>query len=394
MNISEVVKSVKINNMDLQKNQSNGLKVDDNSLQNYEEVDYNSQYYIPSFYYNSPDFDNDLALKNANKNIKKLLGYNQNVINQYKEQIEQKESNGSYEMLKENEILKLESNVLLLNGNKAVYENGTATGDIYSVFRSALTDDIQSLGDLKDYTPQGICNVRDYTLVSCYQEDDKPIIIIIDKFGNKKSVSLDIKKGTHVGGICYDPINNNIWVTGSNGEICLYDYSSIINNNGKDMVAPILTFDADVTNSDKSKIASYMTYFDGKIYVGAFNKDKSGTIKEYKVGSDGKTLEYEKKFTAPPQTQGISFIEKNGKQYMCASCSYGRNTDSHLKIFEYNNDDYNEIKDITLPPMLEQVTFNSDGTLKCVFESCANKYNDAKIKISNFCSLNLSQFIK
>ena len=65
-----------------------------------------------------------------------------------------------------------------------------------------------------------------------------------------------------------------------------------------------------------------------------------------------------------------------------------------LKIFEYNNDDYNEIKDITLPPMLEQVTFNSDGTLKCVFESCANKYNDAKIKISNFCSLNLSQFIK
>lgn len=386
-----------IGSIDLQKHMNKYLQDNYNNSQNYEEIDYNvddfaneyNQYYIPSFYSNSPDFNRDVALKNADEKIKKLLGYNEILIKAKKDQF----SKEPYKNLDTFEIEQLENTILRINGNLAIYQNGIVKNDTYGEFRNMLTDDIQSMGELGSFIPQGVCNVQGYTLVSCYQNGGKPSILIMDKLGNRKWVSLDLKNGTHVGGIAYDPINNNIWVTGSSGEICLYNYDSIINNN-KDMISPIQTFDANVTNSEHKKVASYMTYHDGKIYVGSFNESSSGVIKEYKIGSDGKTLEYLKEFEVPSQTQGISFIKKNGKEYMSVACSYGRGNDSHLKIFEYRNNGYKEIKDITLPPMLEQVTFNDNGTLKCVFESNAQEYNNAPIKIPSVCSLDISNFIK
>lgn len=373
MKFSALQKQVKIGSIDLKKTTSSNLMNNYNSSQQYEEIDYNSgslindfsQYDVDSFYTSSPKYNMEFSFENVDGKIKKLLGCDEfSIINASKELID---------------LSNLENSVLIVN-------------NLYGEFRNMLTDNIQNMGSLNSFVPQGVCNVNGYTLVSCYQKDGKPSILIMDKSGNKRWVALDLKKGTHVGGIAYDSINNNIWVTGADGEICLYSYQSIINNNGY-MVAPDKTFATDITNSNNSKVASYMTYYDGKIYVGSFNKDSNGMIKEYKIGSDGKTLEYVKKFDAPAKAQGISFIKKNGKEYMCVACSYGRKNNSHLKIFEYDQNQYIEKKDIPMPPMLEQVTFNQDGTLKCVFESNAREYSDADIKIPAVCSLNISKYI-
>ncbi len=397
MRLNILTKQVQLGNIDLQKYNKSYMANNNNNLQDYEEIDYNSnnsqneynQYDIPSFFASSPDFDRETALHNADEKIKRLLGYNEEYIKKEKDRLKEQ----PYKPIEDFEIEKLENSVLSINGNLAKYENGIVKGDIYSEFRNMLTNNIQNMGPLSNFVPQGVCNARGYTLVSCYQHGGKPSILIMDKEGNKRWVPLDLKNGTHVGGIAYDSINNNIWVTGSDGEICLYNYDSIINNKG-DMVAPIKTFDANVTNSNNSKVASYMTYYDGKIYVGSFNKDSKGVIKEYKIGPDGKTLTYSKEFDAPSQAQGISFINKNGKEYMSVACSYGRSNNSHLKIFEYSSNKYKEINDITLPPMLEQVTFNQNGSLNCVFESNANEYSNAPIKIPAVCSLDISEYIK
>lgn len=265
----------------------------------------------------------------------------------------------------------------------------------YSRFKSMLVDNIQQMGPIGSYVPQGVCNVNEFTLVSCYDgnKEKSPRVLIIDSIGNKRWIDLDLPTNTHVGGITYDPINNNIWITGSDGEVGIYSYNSIINNNGKPAKA-ISNIQGNVMNANGNKVASYTTYYDGKIYVGSFNENDKGDVKEYTIGQDGRSVVLTNEFTVPNKAQGISFTKQNGKTYMAVSCSYGRFNDSSLELYEYSGGNINKIDDIKMPPMLEQVTFNEDGTLKCVFESNAKKYDDATVKIPSVCSLNISGCLK
>lgn len=265
----------------------------------------------------------------------------------------------------------------------------------YSKFLSFLTSNIKSMGKLGSYVPQGVCNVGEFTLVSCYDGDkeEKPRVLIIDSYGSRRWIDLDLPTNTHVGGITYDPINNNIWITGSDGEVGIYSYDSIINNNGKPATA-ISNIQGNVMNANGNKVASYTTYYDGKIYVGSFNENDKGDVKEYTIGQDGRSVVLTNEFTVPNKAQGISFTKQNGKTYMAVSCSYGRFNDSSLELYEYSGGNINKIDDIKMPPMLEQVTFNEDGTLKCVFESNAKKYDDASIRIPSVCSLDISSCLK
>lgn len=265
----------------------------------------------------------------------------------------------------------------------------------YSQFKNMLVDNIQQMGPLDSYVPQGVCNVENMTLVSCYDsnKNDCPRVLIIDSLGNRRWVDLELPASTHVGGITYDPINNNIWVTGTDGEIGVYSYDSIINNDGKTATA-ISNIQGNVVNANGNRVASYMTYYQGKIYVGSFNENEKGCVKEYSIGSDGYSVILTNEFDVPNKVQGISFTEQNGKTYMALSCSYGRTNDSSLKLYEYNGGSINKIDDIKMPPMLEQVTFNEDGTLKCVFESSAEIYNGATVEIPAVCSLDIFGCLK
>ncbi len=265
----------------------------------------------------------------------------------------------------------------------------------YPQFASMLTTKTQYLGPLDSYVPQGVCNVNNLTLVSCYDgnKQNSPRILIIDPDKGRRWVDLDLPPNTHVGGIAYDPVNYNIWVTGDNGEIGCYSYSSIIYNDGK-AVSPISSIDCNITNENGEKVSSYMTYYDGKIYVGSFNKSIPGNVKEYTIDSRGSSLSLTNEFIVPPKVQGLSFTKQNDLTYMAVSCSYGRKNDSSLKLYKYDGRTINNISDIKMPPMLEQVTFNKDGTLKCVFESSAEKYEGATVEIPTVCSLDISSCLK
>lgn len=265
----------------------------------------------------------------------------------------------------------------------------------YSQFKNMLLNNIQQMGQLGSYVPQGVCNVEDMTLVSCYDSNkrDCPRVLIIDSSGERRWIDLNLSANTHVGGITYDSINNNIWITGTDGEIGCYSYDSIINNDGKAALA-ISNIQCNVENVNGNNVASYMTYFEGKIYVGSFNEKDIGCVKEYTIGSNGYSLILTNEFAVPNKVQGISFTKQNGKNYMALSCSYGRTNDSSLKLYEYNNGNINKIDDIKMPPMLEQVTFNEDGTLKCVFESSAETYSGATVEIPAVCSLDIFGCLK
>lgn len=268
--------------------------------------------------------------------------------------------------------------------------------NVYPSFKEMLTNNIQQLGIIESFVPQGVCSANEYTLVSLYDssKEKDSSVLIIDPNGEKRWVPLDLPKGTHVGGIAYDPINNNIWIAGASGEIGVYNYDDIINNNG-DVVSAIKSFDVGLKNEEGKSVASYLTYYNGSVYVGNFVQQTTmskvadflladyiyepdpnpGTLKEFKIGTDGISLEKIDSISLPTKVQGVSFYEKDNKKYLAVSRSYGRDKKSELRIYEYNDGKYDKLKSFTMPTMLEQITFNNDGSLKCVFESYADKYH-------------------
>lgn len=267
----------------------------------------------------------------------------------------------------------------------------------YKDFLSYLTTEVCHMGDLGSYIPQGLCSVNGYTIVSAYKKEGTPKVLIIDSNGEKNWVSIDLPDNTHVGGMTYDPINNNFWITGANGEVGVYSYDSIMNNNGESAKA-IQSFDVNLKNDEDTKVASYMTYYDGKLYVGSFRQEENGTIREFEIANDGVTLKETNSFSVPKEVQGVTFCEKNGKTYMATSCSHGRENDSRLNIFNYdeNKKEYSveEAEQIILPPLLEQINFDENGNIKAVFESNAEEYSDALVRIPSICTLDVSSCLK
>lgn len=360
---------------------------------------------------NLSNYDSTLSGSSNNVESISLDSFSTNQQNKIKISEEVQELMQSDEMCK----MYVKSKILLNN-----VPNGVVTKDIfkesyfdgtlnlvagYERFLSYINTDVVQMGDLENYVPQGLCTVDGCTLISCYDDSGKsgyeagePVIQIINPKGEKKIVKLDLPVDTHVGGMAYDSINNNIWVTGANGEVGVYSYDSIMNNNGG-IVKSINSFDTGLINEDKKKAASYMTYYNGKIYVGTFNENSRGMVKEFSINNDGVSIsDTGKSFTVPRKTQGISFYEKEGKTYMAQSRSYGRQKSSNVRIFEYanNKDSYlvdDAIFDMKVPPLSEQINFTEDGNLQLVFESEAHKYKEVKNKSGEVASVSIPSVV-
>lgn len=254
----------------------------------------------------------------------------------------------------------------------------------YPHFARLLTNKMTQFNLIDEYIPQGVCNVFNNTIISCYdgnkENSNNSMLMVIDSLGNTKNLYLSDENGdkltSHVGGIAYDDINNLLWVTGSDGKIYSFNYNDIARATSDSYITPINCTSLDITNESGSKVASYMTYFEGKLYVGSFNENEKGIVKEYYIGDNGSTLSEQSVFTVPRKTQGISFYKDVSNQvYMACSCSYGRKNSSYLHIYGINDGSFDEKKVFQLPPMIEQVTFDKDGLLQCVFESGAKAYN-------------------
>lgn len=258
----------------------------------------------------------------------------------------------------------------------------------YSDFLSRLESDLIQLGELAQYVPQGLCTVGEYRLVSLYdhEKSDHPEVKVIAPDGSERIVSLNLPNTTHVGGISYDPKYNKIWITGDNGYVGVYDYNSIMNNDGS-IVSPINSFDAGLTNENGTHVASYITCYNGRVYVGSFYRGGNGTVEEFIVTPSGEDIVLNKTFSVPENIQGISFTNIDGVEYMALSQSFGRDKDSKIIIYTYENGNYVPYKEIVCPPLLEQINFTPAGKIECVFESPAKEYDDATVIIPNICTI-------
>lgn len=245
----------------------------------------------------------------------------------------------------------------------------------------------QNFDDLGNYVLQGLCKVDDKYLLSAYDysHNKKSILYILNEDLNFYRIKV-LDSYSHVGGVTYDPKNEIVWVTDSDGWITAYDKEEILDDTKIETTKRPIYVGEELQNIFGDYSAAYITYNDDKLYVGNFNFKHNNVIKEYDIEDDGliNPREY-KKYKIGRFIQGITFYEDdNDKKYLIVSSSFGRHFNSELEIYDFNT--LEKIKDIKTMEMMQEIIVDDDKLIT-VYESNAKTYkkNDSgkDIIISN-----------
>ena len=245
------------------------------------------------------------------------------------------------------------------------------------------------VGIAKDMDPQGMAVIENkYLLISAYSKSKKynSVLWLLDKKTGQYIKTIALDDIDHVGALTYDEEHHRLWVATvdkqGDAQVEALNLSSIENydiNKSK----TYLPFDIS-TDLTGVKLTSYMTYYQGTLYVGYFNKNSDGVLAAYPMDDQGLLKKNVDKSNdvAPSKTwptydkiQGISFYEDK----ILLSQSYGAK-DSKLYIFDNKLDDPNfdldkgdAIASMTLPPYLEQIVGRNDKVY-LLFESASHLY--------------------
>lgn len=247
------------------------------------------------------------------------------------------------------------------------------------------------------YVPQGVSMIENKLVVSlcdslCLNNSLLCIYDTVDKTSFK--VSLDMI--AHVGGIAYDEINNLLWITAKDGNIRCYNASELNNAKITSLTGDIYVGENLINHKGKCSVA-YMCINENKLYVGNYKLVGNSILKEYEIINNEGNIElnYIREFCIPSKTQGVCFYQKENKEYIIFSRSYGNTLDSMLQIYEFNDEfDINTQQSINyyFDPMLEQICID-DEMLYGVFEYNANIYRNGNKKDDLF-NVEISKLIK
>ncbi len=229
--------------------------------------------------------------------------------------------------------------------------------------------------------PQGLCVAGDYLLVTAYdfEKEHNSVIYVMSNTDPKNRELLStivLPDKNHVGGITFD--GEYVWVARSTkkeiGAIKLSDIEEAAKHEvyslGYYKKVKCLT------------TASFITYYDGKIWVGLYDKENEATLQGFELDKDKMTLNLKCTATVPKKCQGATFTERNGKTYLITSSSYGRNRSSYIRVYEVA--DFTEkvntslVNKFTLPPMTEEVEICSDHLL-IMTEAPSTEYSVSSI---------------
>ena len=245
-------------------------------------------------------------------------------------------------------------------------------------------------------TPQGLAVTEDYVLISayCHTKKHNSVIYVLDKENHSFIKELVVPGKPHLGGLAYDPVNQIIWAS-SNAKGIAQAISFTLESLEK--------YDLD-KNREPVEIFqecnlygivrdSFMTYYQGSLYVGCFTKGTSSVLCRYSVGEDGRLvtqntedLGMDFEMAVPRATarisekaQGMAFYQ----DHLLLSQSYGvlpsqllffKDSDEHLFINEVS------VMEYKFPEKLEQIYVDGDY-LYLLFESSAYAYRASSFRI-------------
>lgn len=248
--------------------------------------------------------------------------------------------------------------------------------------------------------PQGVTVAGGYLLITAYDSthEHSSVIYVLNKKTGHYIKTVQVKGTPHLGGIAYDPIAKNIWITGSqNGQSALMSFTyQELEKYQYSKKQKFISYDHVITLPTIER-ASAVTYDDNQLFVGFFNTYDKGRISAYpipRVGQFANTITSDQIKATTGQAswasgsgtaamnRQIQGIAVSG-DWIILSQSYG-NKDSKLYFFPTsainNLDESSADKVVTVPPYLEQI-YAYKGQLLMLFESGARKYAKDSITV-------------
>ncbi|MGN0392062.1 MAG: YncE family protein [Bariatricus sp.] len=245
-------------------------------------------------------------------------------------------------------------------------------------------------------TPQGLAITEDYVLISAYcrTKEHNSVIYVIDKKTHEYVKEIVLGTRAHVGGMAYDTMNHNLWITGQGSTWAQANAITLKHLESYDFTENYQPIEFDLSyNLYRIQRASFMTYHDGALFVGFFTKDNASIIEKYLINADG-TL-YEKSDMNLKRTVGVidpvacavSMQVISGKVQGMAfynnkillTISWGI-MPSEVQIFNYSRygilSSSEAYKTIKFPERLEQI-YQDGSSIYALFESAAYSYRMA-----------------
>ena len=176
----------------------------------------------------------------------------------------------------------------------------------------------------------------------------------------------------HSGGIAFD--GTCVWVAKSTSKkvkaislIRIYEAALLGGN------YVLKNYDAVI---DVDCTASFITAYNGSLWVGTFTEKGNSTLTEYKTEYSLLSVTAEKGtvYTIPSKAQGAAFFTENDTTYLAVTSSYGRTLSSKLYLFTVADDGIKMVRKLKAPAMLEEIDYDG-GDIYSLFESAATEYS-------------------
>ncbi len=250
----------------------------------------------------------------------------------------------------------------------------------------------------KSMCPQGVCFAKNYLLVTAYdlKDEEMSVVYVMDKTSKKLLTTLVLPTTAHVGGICYD--GTYLWLTtGSKASALKMTDVQYAVKSGQ------AYYNVEFFEVCKLGIsASYITYFDDKLWVGTYNELQNTYMYSYEIDDFDTSLALTKVDTVkmPTRVQGVSFTE-DGYLILSRSCQLYQGLRGYMRRIEvYQPDLENEdggtisigsaMNCIYTPSMNEGIALKG-SYLYVLFESGA--FPDASYKMDRICAIKLNSVL-
>jgi hypothetical protein len=247
--------------------------------------------------------------------------------------------------------------------------------------------------------PQGITFAKDYMLLTAYdlKSEENSVIYVIDKNTQELITTLILPSKTHAGGICFDGVN--VWVpTGS--KISSIPFTDI--QEAVDLGEPYIYAEYSTTNQ-VDITASYLTYYNKKIWIGTYNELETTNMYSYSI-EDKDTAPFliqEDTIVMPTRVQGAAFTSK-GTLILSRSCQLYQGLRGYMRQLDLYKPDFanavdgnislgDSINTVEMPSMNEGIAV-SGSYLYVNFESAA--FDKASYKMDRICAFKLTSLNK
>lgn len=230
---------------------------------------------------------------------------------------------------------------------------------------------------------QGFTKAENVFVVSAYSktEGQNSILYVMDSNGKLMKI-VDLKFIAHTGGIAYDGEHDLLWVTGPEGKVYAISWSSVMTDVYQGEI--LVEFDAELINHNGGKVASFLTLFEGELYVGSYVDGAAGRLNRYDL-SDVDSPKLVSAVAIPERIQGITFKRDvvEGNCYMWLSQGY-QTEDARLLKFNFSGQEKEyagPLESQVMPEGIEQIQMADEG-MYILFESAARPYR-ATARIPN-----------